>query len=71
MPAPSTHLLESLHDHVGDLGKLAASIALDLKDLAIPAPLELRSAEGYLDTLNQWHRTLPPPMQLSRLNLQY
>jgi hypothetical protein len=56
----------AFHTHIGELGRLAAYIALDLKN---PATTELRHVRGYLDTLDQWHRTLPPPMQLSRLNL--
>ena len=30
---------------------------------------EASHARKYLDSLNQWHRTLPPPMQLSHISL--
>jgi hypothetical protein len=59
-------MMGSFHAHIGELGRLAAYIALILKN---PATTELGHVRGYLNTLDQWHRTLPPPMQLSRLNL--
>jgi hypothetical protein len=56
----------AFHEHIGELGRLAAYIALDVQS---PASINLGHVNGYLNTLDQWHRTLPPPMQLSQLNL--
>jgi hypothetical protein len=53
-------------DRLRELGQLAAYIALDLKDATKPKGEQART---HLDSLNKWHRTLPPPMQLSRLSL--
>ncbi|KAH7082582.1 hypothetical protein BKA63DRAFT_134537 [Paraphoma chrysanthemicola] len=60
------HERGSLHDSVGELGQLAAYIALDLKTATQP---KAALAAVHFESLNQWHRTLPPPMQLSRLSL--
>jgi hypothetical protein len=51
---------------VGELGQLAAHIALDLKRATKP---EVAQAAAHFESLNEWHRTLPPPMQLSHLSL--
>jgi len=53
-------------EHVGELGQLAAYIALDLKTAAQPKAAQARV---HFESLSEWHRTLPPPMQLSRLSL--
>lgn len=53
-------------DRVGELGRLAAYIALDLKTETQPRAAQ---ATTHFESLNEWHRTLPPPMQLSRLSL--
>lgn len=58
--------LGGFHQHVAELGKLAAYIEFDLKIATRPRATQ---AEVHFETLNKWHRTLPPPMQLSRLNL--
>jgi len=55
-----------LHQQVGELGKLAAYIAFDPKTATQPRATQ---AQVHFETLNEWHRTLPPPMQLSRLSL--
>jgi hypothetical protein len=57
---------ESLQERVGQLGQLAAYVALDLKTDAQPKAAQ---AQSHFESLNEWHRTLPPPMQLSRLSL--
>jgi hypothetical protein len=54
------------HQRVGELGQLAAYIALDLKTATQPRVVQ---AQVRFESLNEWHRTLPPPMQLSRLSL--
>ncbi|KAL6706053.1 hypothetical protein ACN47E_006155 [Coniothyrium glycines] len=56
----------SLQDQVGELGQLAAYISLDL-DSARES--KIVKARVHLAALNDWHRMLPPPMQLSRLSL--
>jgi hypothetical protein len=58
---------ESVRERVCDLGRLATYIALDLRD---PNQSTLQQAQKFMNTLNQWHRTLPLSMQLSRLNLE-
>jgi hypothetical protein len=55
-----------LQERVSELGKLAAYIALDLKTETQP---RVTQAQVHFESLNEWHRTLPPPMQLSRLSL--
>jgi hypothetical protein len=57
---------ESLQERVGQLGQLAAYAALDLKTDAQPKAAQ---AQSHIESLNEWHRTLPPSMQLSRLSL--
>ena len=57
---------ESLQERVGQLGQLAAYAALDLKTDAQPKAAQ---AQSHIESLNKWHRTLPPPMQLSQLSL--
>ena len=67
--APSLHVEgehEVLQECVGELGQLAAYIALDLKTATQP---KVAQARVHFESLNEWHRTLPPPMQLSRLSL--
>lgn len=56
----------TFHQRVGELGQLAAYIALDLKKASQP---KVEQAKVHFESLNRWHRTLPPPMQLSRLSL--
>jgi hypothetical protein len=48
------------------LGRLAAYIAVDLK-----AAIQSNGVQAsvHLESLGEWHRTLPPPMQLSRLSI--
>ncbi|KAH7084734.1 hypothetical protein BKA63DRAFT_1660 [Paraphoma chrysanthemicola] len=60
------HERDAFHDSVGELGRLAAYIALDLKTAN---QLKAALASAHFESLNQWHHTLPPPMQLSRLSL--
>ena len=55
-----------LQERIGELGQLAAYIALDLKTANQP---KAKQARVHFESLNEWHRTLPPPMQLSRLSL--
>ncbi|CAN9208256.1 unnamed protein product [Alternaria alternata] len=43
---------------VSELGQLAAYIALDLKRATQP---EVAQAAAHFASLNEWHRTLPPP----------
>lgn len=62
---PDYHI-GTVHERVGDLGRLAAYIALDLR---AQHPIKAQPARENLDILTQWHRTLPPPMQLARLDL--
>ncbi|XPS96714.1 hypothetical protein M3J09_005973 [Ascochyta lentis] len=57
---------EVLQERVGELGQLAAYIALDLKTRTQP---RVEQARIHFESLNEWHRALPPPMQLSRLSL--
>jgi hypothetical protein len=57
---------ESLQERVSQLGQLAAYVALDLRTDAQPKAAQARS---HFESLNEWHSTLPPPMQLSRLSL--
>jgi hypothetical protein len=57
---------ETFHQRVVELGELAAHIALDAKKETLP---RLEQAQLRLKSLNEWHRSLPAPMQLSRLNL--
>ena len=57
---------EILQERVVELGQLAAYIALDLNTASQPKAAQARV---YFESLNEWHRTLPPPMQLSRLSL--
>ncbi|KAH7060964.1 hypothetical protein BKA63DRAFT_225024 [Paraphoma chrysanthemicola] len=51
---------------VGELGRLAAYIAFDLKTATQPKSAQ---ASVHFESLNHWHHNLPPPMQLSRLSL--
>ncbi|KAH7060963.1 hypothetical protein BKA63DRAFT_224614 [Paraphoma chrysanthemicola] len=60
------HERDAFYDSVGELGRLAAYIALDLKTATQP---KAALASVHFESLNQWHHTLPPPMQLSRLSL--
>lgn len=53
-------------ERVLELGQLAAYVALDLNTASQPKAAQARV---YFESLNEWHRTLPPPMQLSRLSL--
>jgi hypothetical protein len=53
-------------ERVGDLGLLAAYMALDLKTAAQP---KVSQAQTCSESLNKWHSTLPPPLQLRRLSL--
>jgi hypothetical protein len=53
-------------ERVSELGRLAAYIALDMKKATQP---KVAQAAAHFESLNEWHRTLPPPMQLSRLSL--
>ncbi|KAF2125851.1 hypothetical protein P153DRAFT_324148 [Dothidotthia symphoricarpi CBS 119687] len=66
---PTSHAeqdLDVFQERVGELGQLAAYIALDLKTATQPSAAQ---AQLHFESLNGWHRTLPPPMQLSRLSL--
>ncbi|KAF2844327.1 hypothetical protein T440DRAFT_27074 [Plenodomus tracheiphilus IPT5] len=53
-------------ERVGNLGQLAAYIALDLKTETQPTAARARI---HFESLDEWHRTLPPQMQLSQLSL--
>ena len=53
-------------ERVGELGRLAAYIALDLKKASQP---KVAQAAAHFESLNEWHRSLPPPMRLSQLSL--
>jgi hypothetical protein len=53
-------------ERVGELGRLAAYIALDLKTAT---QSKVAQAATHFESLHKWHRTLPPPAQLSRLSL--
>jgi hypothetical protein len=68
-PAPTSHD-ENGHvvfqERIGELGRLAAYIALDLKTATQP---KIAHATSRFESLGEWHRTLPPPMQLSQLSL--
>ncbi|KAF1840741.1 uncharacterized protein K460DRAFT_294507 [Cucurbitaria berberidis CBS 394.84] len=55
-----------LQECVGELGRLGTYIAIDLKTANQPKAVQ---ASVYFESLSEWHRTLPPPMQLSRLSL--
>jgi hypothetical protein len=55
-----------LQERVSELGQLAAYIALDLKTATQP---KVAQARLHFESLSEWHRTLPPPIQLSRLSL--
>lgn len=50
-----------------ELGRLATYGALDVKSTAHQP--NASHARQYLESLTQWHRTLPPPMQLSHISL--
>jgi hypothetical protein len=58
--------LEPIHERIGELGQLAAHITLDLKIAGQPRVVQ---AQGCFEALNEWHRSLAPPIQLSRLSL--
>jgi hypothetical protein len=60
------HGPEALQEHVGELGQLAAYISLDLKTANQP---KVAQAKLHFESLDDWHRSLPPPMQLSHLSL--
>ncbi|KAF2446652.1 hypothetical protein P171DRAFT_472109 [Karstenula rhodostoma CBS 690.94] len=62
----ATHGSEILQERVLELGQLAAYVALDLNRAS---HAKAAQARAYFESLNEWHRTLPPPMQLSRLSL--
>ena len=49
-----------------ELGELVSYAALDLDSVRGP---KATHARRYLDSFNNWHANLPPPMQLSRLSL--
>ena len=53
-------------ERIRALGQLSAYAALALKSATQP---KAQQARNHLESLNNWHRTLPPPMQLSRLSL--
>jgi hypothetical protein len=57
----------SFHQRVVELGQLATYIALDQKR---GTQLKLEQAQLRLKSLNEWHRSLPAAMQLSRLHLE-
>jgi hypothetical protein len=66
---PRSHTEEGLgvfHQRVGELGELAAYIALDLKTETQP---RVAQAQHRFETLAEWHRNLPPPTRLSRLSV--
>ncbi|KAF2673298.1 hypothetical protein BT63DRAFT_152889 [Microthyrium microscopicum] len=56
---------EIIHHRVGELGQIAALIALDLQDQGSP---QLAQAQLRYDALKEWHRTLPDDLRLNRLN---
>jgi hypothetical protein len=66
-PCPDAeHSLGVVQERISELGQLAAYIALDLKTATQPKGAQARV---HFDTLNEWHRSLPPPIQLKRLSL--
>jgi hypothetical protein len=65
-PSHTDHRSRVISERVSELGRLAAYIALDLKTASQPKAVQARV---HFRSLNEWHRTLPPPMQLSRLSL--
>jgi hypothetical protein len=66
-PSPHTeHEGRTLQECVGELGRLAAYIALDLDIATRPV---VTQAATHFESLIKWQRALPPPMQLSRLSL--
>lgn len=60
------HASAEFHPRISELGQLAAYIALDLKTGKHP---KAQRAQAHFETLERWHRTLPPPVRLSRLSL--
>jgi hypothetical protein len=66
-PSPHTkHRSRIFQECVGELGRLAAYAALDLEKATQPV---VAQAAAHFQSLTEWHRALPPPMQLSRLSL--
>jgi hypothetical protein len=66
-PSPhAEHSNATLIESVGELGQLAAYVALDLRTATQPV---VAQATSHFQSLTEWHRALPPPMQLSRLSL--
>jgi hypothetical protein len=65
VPPSAGYSEESLSARVGELGQLAANIALSSKTTA---KSRAEQARLQLNSLNEWHRTLPPIMQLGWLN---
>ncbi|KAI0573665.1 hypothetical protein Alg130_09998 [Pyrenophora tritici-repentis] len=65
-PSQAESVPAAIHEHIRELGRLSAYIALDLKTAARP---KAEQARTHLESLGKWHRKLPPPMQLSRLSL--
>jgi hypothetical protein len=61
------HPQTRFHSQVNQLGQLAAYIALDLKEASQP---KVEQAQLRLESLDQWHRSLPLPMQLNWLTLR-
>ncbi|KAK7177929.1 hypothetical protein PSPO01_16022 [Paraphaeosphaeria sporulosa] len=53
------------HERMFELGRLVTYAAIDLNTWSKP---KATHARRYLDTINRWHRVLPPPMQFSRLS---
>jgi hypothetical protein len=56
---------EIFQERVVELGQLAAYVALELNSAR---QSKATQAQVYLESLNKWHRALPPPMQLARLS---
>jgi hypothetical protein len=64
-PTDAVSPAESFQHRVGELGRLAAYITLDPEIATKP---RVEQARLRLESLNEWHRTLPPTMQLRWLN---
>jgi len=64
--AHAEHPSGILQQRVVELGQLAAYVALDLNTASRPKAAQARV---HLKSLTEWHHTLPPPIQLSRVSL--
>lgn len=63
-PQPK-HNSGTFQEHVNELGRIAAHVSHDPDEAPESAAIQ---ALAHFKSLNEWHRTLPPMMQLSRLH---